>query len=157
MQSKASPAKVELKKKLTSLFQEWILPYVRLSRGEGLSIAHMFILRYLDSGKPRDLASMAKFLGVSKPTVTGIMNTLEKEGFITRKRGSKDRRRVEISFTQKALDVFQRMETFSSFLLEGLIGSIPDELVNRLTENVATLTKKMSVMYAQQLLNKEDC
>ncbi len=144
----------ELKKNVTKLFQEWILPYVKMSRGEGLSIAQMFVLRYLTTDKPKDLASMSEFLGVSKPTVTGIMNTLEKEGFITRKRDREDRRRIETTLTQRALDVFIRFETLSDFLINGLIQSLPVDLLSKLNENILSLTEKLSEMYTRETTKK---
>lgn len=144
----------ELKKNVTTLFQEWILPYVKMSRGEGLSIAQMFILRYLTTDKPKDLTSMSEFLGVSKPTVTGIMNTLEKDGFITRRRDRNDRRRIETAFTQRALEVFERFETFSDFLINGLIQSLPADLLSKLNENILSLTEKLSEMYSRETTKK---
>jgi DNA-binding MarR family transcriptional regulator len=44
---------------------------------------------------------LAAFLGVTGPSITAILNTLEEKGFIERKLSKTDRRISEISFTEE--------------------------------------------------------
>lgn len=54
-----------------------------------------------DRGESRSLATLAREFGVTPPTMTGIVDTLEKEGVAERKEDTLDRRFIHVSLTDK--------------------------------------------------------
>lgn len=116
---------------------------MKLIRDEGLAIPQLFILRYLYYNRPENLTSMADFLGVSKPTITGIMNTLEKDGYVRRKHDRKDRRNIDISLTQKSLDMFSRFEAMTRFVIDGFVESFQEESLQNLNEVMIDVSERL--------------
>ncbi len=134
-----------LKSNFRELFHEWIFFQMKMVREEDLSIPQLFMLRFLYYNRPRDLSSIASFMGVSRPTITGIMNTLEKDGFIrrTRDRRGRDRRRTDVSLTQKSLNLFSRFESLTTFIIEDFLSSIPEEAMLNLNDTMIGLTERL--------------
>lgn len=133
----------ELKSNFRQLFHEWIFFQMKFVRDEGLAIPQLFTLRYLYYNKPKDLSSIADFMGVSKPTVTGLMNTLEKEGFVRRGHDEEDRRRIDIVLTGKSLELFKRFEAKTTFVIEEFLNSVPEDSQMKLNETMIMLGKKL--------------
>lgn len=133
----------ELKFNFRQLFHEWIFFQMKFVRDEGLAIPQLFTLRYLYYNKPKDLSSVADFMGVSKPTVTGLMNTLEKDGFVRRAHDEEDRRRIDIVLTEKSLELFKRFEAKTTFVIEEFLNSVPEDSQVKLNETMTTLGEKL--------------
>ena len=116
---------VLLRSNFRQLIHELIIFNNRIIRKEGLAMAQMVVLKHLQYDSPKSVSSIAQSLGVSKPTVTGIMNTLEKDGYITRNRDGADRREVIISLTDKSRKLFDSLESQGGYLMDELFSSIP--------------------------------
>jgi DNA-binding MarR family transcriptional regulator len=68
-------------------------------RPAGLSTAGfrvLFTVWVFDSLEPREIARLA---GVSRAAISGVVNTLERDGFVTRTRQTQDRRLVTVELT----------------------------------------------------------
>ena len=126
-----------------NFFHQWIFLQMKFIREEGLAIPQLFTLRFLYYNKPKDLSSLAEFMGVSKPTITGIMNTLERDGFVRREHDSVDRRRVDMVLTEKSLDLFSRFETMTTYVLDELVASCPTESLAKLNDTLISLGGKL--------------
>lgn len=154
----SSGSEDELRKSVKSnfrkLFHEWIFFQMRIVRGEDLSMPQLFMLRFLYYNRPKDMSSIASFMGVSRPTITGIMNTLEKDGFIRRTRDGRgrDRRRTDIILTRKSLDMFSRFENLTMFIVEDFLGSIPEDAMVNLNSTMLSLAEKLKEI--EELENK---
>ncbi len=138
------PTSDVLKANFRRLFHGWIFFQMKLLRDEGLAIPQLFTLRYLYYNRPKDLSSMADFLGVTKPTVTGIVRTLERDGFVRRRHDSRDRRRIDITLTGKSLGLFERLEGMTTFVIDDFLESIPAEAMKNLNETMTHLTERLS-------------
>lgn len=132
-----------LKSNFRQLLHQWIFFQMKFVRDEGLAIPQLFTLRFLYYNKPKDLSSVADFMGVSKPTVTGLMNTLEKDGFVKRVHASEDRRRIDIVLTEKSLALFRKFETKTTFIIEEFLNSIPEDSQMKLNETMTALEEKL--------------
>lgn len=132
-----------LKSNFRQLLHEWIFFQMKFVRDEGLAIPQLFTLRFLYYNKPKDLSSVAEFMGVSKPTVTGLMNTLEKDGFVKRVHSMDDRRRVDIALTAKSLELFKKFETKTTFIIEEFLNSIPEDSQLKLNDTMIALEDKL--------------
>lgn len=123
---------------------EWVFLQMKSVREEGLSIPQLFTLRYLYYNKDKNLSSIACFMGVSKPAVTGLINTLEKEGFVKREHNLVDRRKIEIVLTRKSLALFGKFESRSIFVIDEFLQSIPKDSLAQLNKTMVLLTEKLN-------------
>ncbi len=145
----------DLKKNFRKLFHEWIFFQMKFVRDEGLAIPQLFTLRFLYYNKPRDLSSIADFMGVSKPTVTGLMNTLEKDGFVKRVHDSDDRRRIDLVLTDKSLEIFKRFESKTTFVIDEFLNSIPKDSLLKLNYTMTALGQKLGEAIGNRYSNKQ--
>lgn len=58
----------------------------------------MFAVLVTEGAQPREVARLA---GVSRASVSGVLNTLERDGLVIRERGSADRRIVTVRLTDR--------------------------------------------------------
>ncbi len=69
----------------------------------------MFAVLVKEGAQPRDVARLA---GVSRASVSGVLNTLERDGLVVRERKSGDRRVVTVRLTPRGrkaiVDAFKR-------------------------------------------------
>ncbi len=71
-----------------------------LNKKYGITGPQLVILRELSEHKEISVGELAQTVSLGQATVTGVLNRLEKRGFITRRRSEKDKRRVFIRATE---------------------------------------------------------
>jgi DNA-binding MarR family transcriptional regulator len=85
--------------------------FTRLFRHYGLTPSQYNILRILrGEGQPMESMEIASRTVTVVPGITGLLDRLQREGFITRKRCDQDRRVVHVSITEKALKVLEELD-----------------------------------------------
>lgn len=72
-----------------------------------LSPSKVQILRLLGQRDGQTSTQVARFLGVSKPAVTQIIDSMIRDKLVTRRAGKEDRREVSLQLSQKGRDAFQ--------------------------------------------------
>lgn len=80
-------------------------------KGAGVTFAQFQLLRVLREagGQPVAQHKLAKEFGVSFPTITGMLDRLERMDLIQRKRSGEDRREKHVELTAQATALFQRI------------------------------------------------
>ena len=73
----------------------------RSLRPHGLTHAGFVLLMTLWTTGPKETRHLAKVLRVSKPAVVGVVDTLERAGFVRRVRSEEDRRLVSVELTRE--------------------------------------------------------
>jgi DNA-binding MarR family transcriptional regulator len=78
---------------------------------EGISHGRFMLLVILDGDPETPLAAseLAEHAGVTKQTITSLLDGLEKEGLVGRKPCSQDRRSVKIQLLPKGRELLQRI------------------------------------------------
>jgi DNA-binding MarR family transcriptional regulator len=79
-----------------------------LIRRVGLTMPQLVILQYICSQTEVSVGVIAKNNHLSDATVTGILERLERRGFIVKRKSDSDRRRVLIKSTEMGKDVIQK-------------------------------------------------
>jgi DNA-binding MarR family transcriptional regulator len=64
---------------------------------------HLETMRYLHESKAADMHDVAEYLRITAPSATGVVNALVKQGLVTRKPDTSDRRRVLLTVTAKGV------------------------------------------------------
>lgn len=74
---------------------------------------HGWIIGYLYENRGREVyqRDIEKQLGVSRPTVSAILQLMEKNGLITREKGHSDARLKRLRLTETAIEVHRRHES----------------------------------------------
>ncbi len=67
-----------------------------------LPLIHHFALHFVLRGEGATQSDLARFLGVTGGYVTGLVDTLEREGLVRRVRDESDRRRIQLKAGPKA-------------------------------------------------------
>ena len=86
------------------------------------------------SGAPMKVSEISKYMHVTSPTITQLLNSLEPNGFVERQIDPEDRRSVGIKLTEKGECVTER--AWEGFLtaLQGLIDYLGEEDSERLAD-----------------------
>ena len=91
-------------------------------------------------------AELADECDLSKGTLTGVVKTLEKRGFVERSRVASDRRRVTVSLTDAGLETTERL--FPRFNLYE--GEMVGELSTTEKHELARLLRRVIVAAGEQ-------
>ncbi|WP_407692895.1 MarR family winged helix-turn-helix transcriptional regulator [Pyxidicoccus xibeiensis] len=68
------------------------------------------------------MGELAKRLGVTEKTVTGVVDRLEREGHLVRERSASDRRVVRCRLTPDGQTTFQKLDRFMSQSMGQMLG-----------------------------------
>lgn len=136
---------------MRTLHQETMFLMMELLKEENMIMPQYFILRYIGVHGPQHLSSIANFLRVSNPTVTGLMDTLESQGLVTRQRDQDDRRGTLIALTDRSMELFSRMEQYQSRLMDDILNGFDIDKLNELGSILADLAVKMRKIVEQNV------
>lgn len=79
-----------------------------LNKGN-VSFAQFFLLGYLANENYLTMTDISKKMGHSTAAATGLVDRLEKLGYVQRLHASEDRRKVMVQITRKGIDLVDRM------------------------------------------------
>lgn len=89
-----------------------------LNRGN-VSFAQFFLLGYLAKEDYLTMTDISKKMGHSTAAATGLVDRLEKLGYVQRLHASDDRRKVMVQITRKGIDLVDKMR-------EGIVENLVD-------------------------------
>jgi DNA-binding MarR family transcriptional regulator len=78
-------------------------------RPAGVSYAGFRIIFTIWAVGPLEPRRLAELASVTRGNISSILNTLERDGYVVRTRGSADRRLVTVDLTDKARDLWARL------------------------------------------------
>ena len=99
----------------------------------------MHIIEAIGIEEPRTMSTISKSLGVTMGTLTVGINGLVKKGYVTRKRGEKDRRIVYASLTDKGIAAYRHHENFHKDMIENITIDLTKEEAEVLTKTFIRL------------------
>ena len=89
-----------------------------LNRGN-VSFPQFFLLGYLANEEFLTMTDISKKMGHSTAAATGLVDRLEKLGYVQRLHAQEDRRKVMVQITRKGIDLVDRIR-------EEIVGSLVD-------------------------------
>ena len=99
--------------------REFLLNLSKELNRDNISFAQFFLLSFLSTSKEITMTDIARKMGHSTAASTGLVDRLEKLGYMERTHAIDDRRKVMVRVTQKGLE---------------LVGRLRDELQSRIAE-----------------------
>lgn len=115
----------------------------------GLTFPQFMVIKHLFSNKAGSPASIAEAVGYDRPTVTGILDRLVKQGLVIREANPSDRRSQTIRLTGKAIGLMQEIDQcfrqVNDMILTGFQDTEMDTLKGylfRIMENLGEAVQK---------------
>jgi DNA-binding MarR family transcriptional regulator len=122
----------------------------RGAREYGLGFARGRVLWALHASGPVLMRALSQALGISTRTVTGLVDALEADGWVTRTPHPEDRRATIISLTQAANIALARLREFYAALSHDLLGDIPEEDLETTRRVMTTLEDRLDAVVAEK-------
>lgn len=115
-----------------------------LSQGEYLVLRNIWLSNNDMPGKGKDgylkAADLSELLELSRPSITRILNDLERRGYITRDIDKKDRRSINIELTEAGVEALEEANRRILGIAERLAASLGDSDTEKLIELIDRLT-----------------
>jgi DNA-binding MarR family transcriptional regulator len=106
----------------------------------GIVPAHGTVLNFLFRQKePVPIKSLVRQTGRVKSTITGIVNTLERHGYVSKQGCELDARSVRIALTDTGRALKKDFDEISAKLIDRAFGDMPDGDRQRLMELLAAI------------------
>ncbi len=109
----------------------------------GLSASKVQILRLLGQRGGQTSTRVARFLGVTKPAVTQLIDSMIRDKLVTRKTGKLDRREVNLQLTPKGRAGFQAIRRAQRHYVRNALRNVSGRDVDRW---VATMNRISSAL-----------
>jgi DNA-binding MarR family transcriptional regulator len=120
----------------------------RLVERVGLTGPQLAVLSMAAKVGPRPTGELARLVHLSQPTVTGILDRMERRGLVQRVRAQQDRRTVNISVTDAGRELLERAPS----LLQNQFRQELEKLRDwELTLMLSTLQRIAGMMEADEL------
>ena len=81
-----------------------------LSRGN-ISFSQFYLLSYLTTSRDLTMTDIARKMGHSTAAATGLVDRMEKLGYVERSHAVEDRRKVMVRITTKGVDLVARLRS----------------------------------------------
>ena len=78
--------------------------------GQAISLTHLHVLTVVQMDGPLPVSELARVLGVSVASATGIISRMEERGLVRRTRGAADRRVVTVELTPAGTAALDQIE-----------------------------------------------
>lgn len=111
MNGTSSPSKDHAKLADFILFsqREFLLDLSRELNRDNISFAQFFLLSHLSTSREITMTDIARKMGHSTAAATGLVDRLEKLGYMERTHAIDDRRKVMVRITSKGIDLVARL------------------------------------------------
>ena len=142
----ASAKEIEIKNiadNIRALIRAVSLDTFKMSRQYHLSKAQSKVLKCLHNFGPLSSAELSRILLVTPPNLTGVIDLLEKKGFIERARKVGDRRICLISLTEEGENLSHKLYDPIEKKLCSELADMEFEEVQQLYESVKLIQKSM--------------
>ena len=113
------------------------------AREYGLGFARGRVLWALAGSGPVLMRALSQAIGISPRTVTGLVDALEADGWVTRSPHPADRRATIISLTPAAETALARLREQYEGLAHDLLGDLPEDDLARCRAVIATLEERL--------------
>jgi DNA-binding MarR family transcriptional regulator len=121
------------------------------ARDYGLGFARGRVLWALSESGPVLMRALSEALGVSPRTVTGLVDALEADGWVTRSPHPADRRATIISLTPTAESTLEQLSESYRTLAHDLLSDVPADDLRRCREVIRQLEDRLEAAVAARI------
>lgn len=102
------------------------------------------VLRNLAENGPTTMVRMAALTNVTQGWITGIIDNLEEQGLVVRKRSKEDRRKIDLVITDSGIKRFKEARKLHLDFIEHCLSGIDDSSAENLLKSLETLKNSIS-------------
>jgi DNA-binding MarR family transcriptional regulator len=118
-----------------------------VARRHGLSHAALNALAVIEgNGGPLPAGEVSARIHITSGTMTSVLDTLERNGYIQRLADPGDRRRVQIEITPAAQGILDRMLPEVQQACTAVMGPLGDQALKALLDNLAIVREAVATM-----------
>ncbi len=129
--------------RVTPQLSRWIQLQMTNDEEHDLSMRQLSALQFID-GTETTLGDVARNLNVTPAVVTGLIDRLERRGYVRRVASVFDRRRAYIELTTAGEDVRDHAEDQLAKRLDDLLSKLSDDEVTALEDGLRVMEKVMA-------------
>jgi len=115
---------------------------VEQSLGDDLTLPQYRLLAFLSQGDWA-ASALADRLAVSRPSVTGLVDGLVKRGYVERRTGEADRRRVDHVITDAGRAALEAADKRADQALQAVFGDLPTDVTADAHRSLCRLHQEM--------------
>lgn len=119
--------------------REFLLNLSRELNRDNISFAQFFLLGYLATSKELTMTDIARKMGHSTAAATGLVDRLEKLGYMERTHAVDDRRKVLVRITSRGIELVSRLR-------DELQNQIADAMSETASEDAASFMTSYRTM-----------
>jgi DNA-binding MarR family transcriptional regulator len=97
-----------------------------LNKGN-ISFPQFFLLTYLSSEEYLTMSDIAKKMGHSTAAATGLVDRLEKLGYVERVHAAEDRRKIMVRITSKGVELVSKLRAEIATDLAGILAGMDED------------------------------
>lgn len=97
-----------------------------LNKGS-VSFPQFFLMAYLSSEDYLTMSDIAKKMGHSTAAATGLVDRLEKLGYVERAHAADDRRKIMVRITHKGIELVSKMRSEIATDLAGILSEMDED------------------------------
>jgi len=151
MKHPIEPSQWEVIVNLLYTREQYNIQHSRLFCLYGITPSQFLVLYALrDEGAPLTTGGIHRRAITSVPGVTGIIDHLEKDGFVTRERCVKDRRTIYIILTDKGIATLSALDKPLQKLHEKLLGHLTKAEIKEFTRLLEKAREQSTLLLAEQ-------
>jgi DNA-binding MarR family transcriptional regulator len=108
-----------------------------------LSYSQFFLLTYLTSEEYLTMTDIAKKMGHSTAAATGLIDRIEKLGYVERVHGSDDRRKILVRITSKGVNLVSHIRNEIATDLANILSSMDEDTANTMEHTKRAIDSRM--------------
>lgn len=147
------PPKSDPKPNLDAILEAMIYLYAesrRVTRAiaeeHGLTGSQLWVLKMIEPAGRLSLSELSERVRAKNSTMTGIIDRMERDGLVARRRSDDDRRVVHIELTAKGRGLANGVQAPPTFLFRSLLESLPERDAAELERIMTKLSKRVREM-----------
>ena len=129
-----------------------------ISKAIHLTPAQFSVLFYLRRRDNSSVTDVAKYLKISKPNMTPILDALIKKGYLKRTRDEKDRRVIRLHLTASGKHFYENLKAANTHIVEDLFSDYSEEDLEQImfhSSHLLNLIKNVSELMRDEDFNYE--
>lgn len=114
----------------------------------GLTGTQIHAVMWLNHDGSLPMGSLAQRVGVAEKTITGIVDRLERDGYVHRERDPNDRRVVQVALAEKGVEVARHLSDVMRRKIGGLLALLDTEDRSDLFRLLRKLVDRLDSQFA---------
>jgi DNA-binding MarR family transcriptional regulator len=132
---------------LDAILSSLSLVFIQLERSgkccQGVTLSQCHTLDVLSRNGDLTMNELSRQMGLAKSTMTRIVNTMVRKGWLDRKRDQGDRRRVNVRLTAEGRAMSENVNHSSRAYVQRILKHLPAEKIPQLVESLNLVVRSV--------------